>query len=129
MAKKVTKKTARKAEPQFNKSKAIRDFLEANPGATNRDVAAALAKFGVTTNYVGTIKVNMKNKAGKKVAAKKKAVARKKTTVKRKAPAKKQQANDLVSISALQEAKVLAAKLGGVEQARAAIDAWASLNE
>ena len=138
----MAKKTTKKAKAGFNKSKAIRDYLGANPGASNQEVAGALSKFGVTTNYVGTIKVNMKNKGKKTVAVKKKAVAGKKTTVKRKTPAKKkaavkrkvatkkqQVANDLISISAMREAKALVAKLGGVKQAQEAINAWASLSE
>lgn len=135
------KKTTTKAKG--NKSQAIRDYLKTKPNAANQAVADALTKqgFDVTANYVSTIKTNMKNTTTKKAPAKKKAVAKGKTAAKRKAPAKKravtkrkaarkkQAASDMVSMSVLREAKAFTAKLGGIKQARAAINAWASLNE
>jgi hypothetical protein len=144
MAKKKATKKAKTATNTGNKSQAIRDYLAANPTAGNQAVAAALNKrgFDITANYVGTVKTNMKKKTTKRSPAKKKVVAKRKTAAKRKAPAKrkravtkrkaarkKRAADDLVSVSVLREAKAFAAKLGGIQQARAAINAWASLEE
>ena len=108
-----------KKKTKVNKTQLIKDFLAENPGTAPKDVAAILSKQGlsVRANYVSTIKTNMKakKKSGKK-AAPKKAVA-----------AKKQVATDQISLSALLEAKKLAARLGGVEQAKQAISALAQL--
>jgi len=115
-----------KKKPKANKTQVIKEYLAANPHTAPKDVAAALNEQGldVTPNYVSTIKTNMKSKGkGKKVAAKKKVVVRKKV-----AP-KKQAASDEISLSALLEAKKLAGKLGGVEQAKNAISALAQLTD
>ena len=57
---------------KVNKSKAVRDYLKANPGVGNTDVAKSLTKSGIkiTPNYVATIKSKLKiRRAAKKAAA------------------------------------------------------------
>ena len=89
-----------------------------NPDAATNDVVAAMKKQRITVgaNYVSTIRSKLKGE-GKKKAAKKKI-----------AP-KKQAATDQISLSALKEAKRLAAKLGGIDQAKEAISALAQLTD
>jgi len=110
-----------KKKPKVNKTQVIRDYLAENPDTAPKEVAATLSKQGlsVTANYVSTIKTNMKakGKGKKKVAAKKKAAPKKKA------------ADAKILLSALMEAKKLAAKLGGIEQAKQAINALAQLTD
>ena len=49
---------AKKKKAGVNKSKAIRDYLQANSGATNAEVVAALKKDGisVSSTYVSNVK-------------------------------------------------------------------------
>lgn len=105
------------AKRKVNKTQAVKDFLAENPDAATNDVVAAMKKQRITVgaNYVSTIR--SKGKGKKKVAAKKKA-----------APTKKA-ADDKISLSALKEAKKLAATLGGIEQAKEAISALAQLTD
>jgi len=127
------------AKRKVNKTQAVKDYLAENPDAATQDVVAAMKAKGITvgSNYVSTIKSNLKGggkakkkiAAKKKVATKKKAVAKKKTAPKKKATPKKKAADDKISMSALLEAKKLAAKLGGIEQAKEAISALAQLTD
>ena len=130
---------AKKAATEVNKSQAIRDFLKMNSRATNQEVSDALVKEGldVTSNYVSTIKTNMKSKGKKKATTRKKTVAKpkaapakKKAVAKKKkaTPAKKQTSDDKISLSELMEAKKFVAQLGGVAEAQEAIKAWKFLN-
>lgn len=59
-------------EQKVNKSQAVRDYLKANPGIGNTEVAASLTKSGITVspNFVGTIRSNLKGKHAAKKAAK-----------------------------------------------------------
>ena len=73
MAKKPepTKKpvTAKKPEPaKVNKSKAVRDFMAANPNAAPKEVSETLTKKGieVSPNYVSSVKTQMAAKKGKR---------------------------------------------------------------
>ena len=52
---------------EVNKAKAVRDYLNAHPSATNKEISAALAKKGIvlTANRVSGIKA--KSKAAKAV--------------------------------------------------------------
>ena len=49
---------------KVNKSKAVRDYLKANPGVGNTEVAKSLTKSGikVTPNFVATIKSKLKDR-------------------------------------------------------------------
>ena len=60
---------AKKPEPaKVNKSKAVRDFMAANPAAAPKDVSETLTKQGikVSPNYVSTVKGGMKARKGKR---------------------------------------------------------------
>ncbi|TWU59453.1 hypothetical protein Poly51_22410 [Rubripirellula tenax] len=61
-------KSAGKGNPMISKSQRIRDYLEANPGARNIDVVAALSGYGVKVGDVASVKVKQRKQAGKPVA-------------------------------------------------------------
>ena len=92
------------------KSQAIRDQLSATPDAATKDVIAALKSQGIKVSgqMVSTLKAKMKG-TGKRRGR------------------KKASANGKLDIEILIRAKKLAEQLGGVEKARAAIDALAKL--
>ena len=110
------------AKRKVNKTQAVKDFLAENPDAATNDVVAAMKAKGivVSANYVSTIKssVKGKGKGKKKVAAKKKG-----------APKKQEATDDKILLSALKEAKKLAERLGGIEEAKQAISALAQLTD
>ena len=62
------------AKKPVNKSQAIRDALQANPGNSPSEIAEGLKAKGLKVNaqYVSTIKSNMKGKAKKSVVRRKK---------------------------------------------------------
>jgi hypothetical protein len=97
-----------------NKAKTIRDYAEANPGAGPKAISAALKEQAVdaTPAYVSTI-LALARKAKRKG---KKAVGR---------PAGGGAGGDYLSV--LIRAKKLAEQLGGVDKAKAALDALAKL--
>lgn len=110
-----------------NKSQAIRDFLAANPKAKPRQVVAALKEQGheITAAYVSTIKSLDKKKNGKvgrrgRPAGSTKAAAAA-------AAAQPVAAGNDNFLQSLLTAKKLAEQLGGIAQAKAAIDALAKL--
>jgi hypothetical protein len=57
-----------KKKPTINKTKAVHDFITANPNAANKDVADALTKQGIkiTPNHVATIKSKATANKGKR---------------------------------------------------------------
>ena len=108
---------AKKAEKPPGKAAAIRSFMKDNPTAGPQAVAEALKEKGYdcTPGYVSTIKSLAKKRS-------------------RKGPRKAREAKadaapvlEGLSISLLVQAKKLAAQLGGVAQAKAAIDALSKL--
>ena len=111
------------AKRKVNKTQAVKDYLAENPDAATKDVVAAMKKQRITVspNYVSTIRSKGKGK--------KKGVAKKKVAAKKKAAPKKKAADDKISLSAIMEAKKLAAKLGGIENAKEAISALAKLTD
>jgi hypothetical protein len=62
------------AKEKVNKSKAVREYFQANRKAKNKEVVEALAKKGieVSANYVGNIKAthNKRGRAARKIVAK-----------------------------------------------------------
>jgi hypothetical protein len=113
MAKKK-KKAAAKSD--VNKSQAVRDYLKTHRSAKPQAVSTALKEQGidVTPQTVSTVKFNMKKKKGRK------------KPVSRKAAASRQ--DDIVSMSALLEAKKLVDKIGSIEQTKAAVEALRKLS-
>jgi hypothetical protein len=99
------------------KTLAIRQALSDNPGKPLKEVSAMLKEQGIDASaaYISKIKSKMQGKRKKR----------------KKAPAPEALApavpKDAVSIGLLQKAKKLAAQLGGVKEAKAAIDALAQL--
>jgi hypothetical protein len=114
----MAKKTKPEA-PRGAKTAAIRQTLIANPTKTAKEIVELLKEqgFSTTPNYVGALKTKM----GKKRKKKAKAVA---PAIEPAAPAVPK---DAVSIGLLQKAKKLAAQLGGIKEAKLAVDALSQL--
>jgi hypothetical protein len=105
--------------PRGSKTAAVKAALKVHPTKGPKEIADLLQAQGldVTPGYVSTIKTNMKGKKKKAKAAA--------------APAPEAAApvvpKDAVSIGLLQKAKKLASQLGGIKEAKAAIDALAQI--
>jgi len=105
--------------PRGSKTEAIKAALAANSKSTPKEISEMLKAQGVDASpgYVSTIKTNLKGKKkAKKVAA----------------PAPEPEAGpvvakDAVSIGLLVKAKKLVKELGGVQEAKAALNALAQL--
>ncbi|MDH3200108.1 MAG: hypothetical protein OEM15_04355 [Myxococcales bacterium] len=97
----------------MNKSKAIREFKSAHPKAGPTETSRALLRKGikVTPVYVSTVLSNASKASGRK----------------RRGRAKAARGGDQFSVSALVKAKKFAEEMGGIAQAKAAIDAVAKL--
>jgi hypothetical protein len=106
-----------------SKSAAIRNYKSSHDGAGPTEIAAALTKEGtkVTPAFVSTVLSNAKRKGGK---GRRKA-GRKMARRGPRAAVVARQGND--SLERLILAKKLAQQMGGVEQARAALDALAKI--
>jgi hypothetical protein len=113
----MAKKKSAPAKAEVNKSQAIRDYLKANRKAMPKAVVEALKAQGieVSSQMVSTVKFNMsKKKGGKKRAA---------------AASKSSAGNgEMISVSALLDAKKLVEKLGSIEKTKAALDALSKLS-
>jgi arginine repressor len=111
-----------------NKSQAIRDFLNANPKAKPRQVVAALKEQGheVTAAYVSTIKSLDKKKQGK-VRRRGRPAGSTNAASAAAAASASSAAGEKLSLQTLLAAKKLAEQLGGIAQAKAAIDALSKL--
>jgi hypothetical protein len=115
----------KKAKPadatKGTKTAAIKAALKANPTKTNKELSELLKADGwdAKATYISVVKSNMK---GKKKKAKAKSAP---------APAEAAAApavpKDAVSVALLQKAKKLAAQLGGIKEAKAAMDALAQI--
>jgi len=103
---------AKRSKSNVNKSQAIRDYVSSNPGAKPKEIAVALAAQGVdvTPAFVSTLKSNAKRNAGK--------VGRR---------GRPRAAAGDFGIESLVQAKKLADKMGGVAQARQALNALAKI--
>jgi len=110
---------AKKAKSGPNKSLEIRNYKSANPTATPKEVAEALGKSGVSVSaqFVSTVLSNARKKGGK-VGRRGRKPGRKPGMA---------AAGGGSSIENLIRAKKFADSLGGVDQARAAINAIAQL--
>ena len=99
-----------------NKSQAIRDCLATNPKATPNEIVAALGKKGIKVSP--GLASNVKYTSGPKRRLKKK--TGKKKVVKRRRPGRRSAAE--LSADDLLAAKQLADQLGGIQEARRALD-------
>ena len=99
------------------KTAAIRAALKANPTKTVKEIAELLKEqgFETTANYVGGVKSAMKAKKRKKVAS---------AAVPEGGPVVPK---DAVSVGLLVKAKKLVQELGGVKEAKTALNALAQL--
>jgi hypothetical protein len=110
-AKKKAKKKPAAKKKNVNKSAAIRDFMKKKPSAGPTAVSQALAKKGIKVSP--SMVSNVKTTAAKK----KKKRGRKPKTA----------AVDMIAMDALVGAKKLVDQLGGIDKAKAALDAIAKL--
>ena len=110
---------AKKSRGGLNKSLEIRNYKAANPTASPKEIAEALSKTGmsVSAQFVSTVLSNARKKGGK--------VGKRGPKPGRKAAMAA--AGGGASIENLIKAKKLVEQLGGVEQARSAINALAQL--
>jgi hypothetical protein len=101
-------------KPRINKTQAVRDFLKANPGIGNIEVADSLAKSGikVSPNYVAGIKGKVKVRRGRRRKAVKAAVT-----------------HHHVGIPEVKAAFALLRLTSGMAQAKAALEAAQELRE
>ena len=107
-------------QPRGAKTAATKQALIANPTKSPKEIAAMVTEqgFETTANYVSGVKSKMGGKTRKKKAA---------PAVAPEAVAGPVVPKDAVSIGLLQKAKKLAAQLGGIKEAKAAIDALAQI--
>lgn len=98
------------AKKSVNRSQAIREFVEAKPGAKPKIIAEALSKKGirVTPQYVSTILSNSKKRSGK-------------------TRSRKPNVNDSASIEELLMAKEMVQKVGTVQKAKEVLASYAEL--
>ncbi|WP_254513312.1 hypothetical protein [Anatilimnocola floriformis] len=106
---------AKKAKGGPNKSSAIRDYKTANPTAAPKEIAEALAKDGlvVSAQFVSTVLSNAKKKGGK--------IGKRGPKPGRKAAAAGGGLEQLLT------AKKMVEQLGGIENARSALNVLAQL--
>ncbi len=128
MPRKKADEIAALAEKPKSKSQRIREALDADPQAMPKALADALTAegFSVSANDVSQAKYLMKQ-AEKKGGAKVKVVKTKSTAKGKAAAPAAGPASDLVSVAALQKAKKLIQELGGVTEAKQALQALAQL--
>lgn len=110
---------AKKAKGGPNKSLEIRNYKEANPTASPKEIAEALNKSGVSVSaqFVSTVLSNAKKKGGK--------IGKRGRKPGRKPGAAAGSTGG--GVEQLIKAKKMADALGGVENARAALNALAQL--
>lgn len=110
------------AADKVNKTLAVKEYQAAHPDAGRTEISMALREQGidVTPAYVSGIRVKLKVKKRKKRAARQAAPGSP-------AAAAGQAADDSVSLDSLRKAKALVRELGGVDQARQALKALATL--
>ena len=106
-------------QPHGSKTAAIKQALIANPTKSPKEIAEMVTEqgFETTANYVSGVKAKIGGKKRKKAAPAAAAEAAAGPVVPK----------DAVSIGLLQKAKKLAAQLGGIKEAKAAIDALAQI--
>jgi hypothetical protein len=108
-----------------NKSKAIREYYEANPRAKPMEVSEALKKKGITVSpgFVSTIRSTSKSKKGKKKSTR----ARASKVTPRSRPAAGATSKADVSIESLVKLKSVVSELGGIDKTRNVLDGLETL--
>ncbi len=113
------------ARKKINVSEKIREYIAANPDARVNEIVAGLKaqKLNVSASLVSGVRQRVKG-----APAKKKKLGRPAGKPGRKPAAKPvAKANDMVSMSALIDAKAFVAKVGGIETAQELIKTLAKL--
>jgi hypothetical protein len=112
------------------KSQAIRDYAEQNPEAGPTAVAEALKQqgFDVTPAFVSTVRSKGQSKKTASKGNGRKKPGRPKGSGK-KAQGSKAGSGDSLSLDMLLRAKRLAEQMGGIQKAKAALDAYARIAE
>jgi len=108
----------KKRKSKINKSQAIRDFVTDNPSAGPTEAATKLTEtlgVKITPNNVSTVKFQMKKDGAK--------------PTKKSRGGRPASANGQVGFDEMMAAKDLAAKVGGVDQAKRALEALAKLQQ
>ncbi|MEQ9406981.1 MAG: hypothetical protein RIK87_04615 [Fuerstiella sp.] len=100
---------------KVSKTQLIKDELALTPEAKPIEIAEKLKKHGVTAQYVSTVKFNMNKKKTKKKGAGARKMVRKPASIQ-------------VDVADLVAAKDFANKIGGVDKAKALLDALVKLS-
>lgn len=118
----MAKKTA------TNKTKLIKEAMAANPEATPKEIADSLSKHGITAQYVSTVKFNMNKKAeGRPVGKPGRRPAT--ATIGSSSGSSIGTSSGSIEYSDLVKAKGLADQMGGVQKAKAVLDALNELSQ
>ena len=117
---KTAKKRGRKKKTRSgNRSQSIRDYLKTHPQAAPSKIVEVLGGKGikVSASLVSQVKARAGNTAKPRVRRRS-----------RKTNSRRRGRNDLVSVADLLKAKKLAFQMGGIDQAKAALDALSKLS-
>ncbi|WP_153555367.1 hypothetical protein [Roseimaritima sediminicola] len=116
-----------------NKSQEIRDYYDANPNAKPKEVVAAMEEKGLTVSptFVSTIRSKQLARDGQppKRRGRPKGSTKKKVGATRRGAAATTGNQDSVSLSSLKKAKEFIDSAGGIEKARATIEAIDQLSD
>jgi len=118
---------AKKGAGEVNRTQAIRDYLTEHPGAMPKEIQQALSERGITVSpgLVSVVKYGGRNKGkgkkGGRQAAAKPAEVAKRTSARRSGQGGKLSFDDLL------QARQFVEQVGGIDQARAALDALEQL--
>jgi hypothetical protein len=99
-----------KKKKKINKTALIREALEKSPNSSSAEIAASLRRYGISAQYVSTIKSTSKKRAGKKKVGRKK-----------KANTGEVSVSDLVKVSKFVD------ELGGIERAQEVLSVLAKI--
>lgn len=110
-----------------SKSQRVRDYLRQHPEARNKDVADALAAFGVTAADVANVKSQQKRKEAKPPRAKRRGrpeaqPASAPAAVEKTTSAAASSSMEDLSLSDLEHAIAFVRQIGSIQQARKAVD-------
>jgi hypothetical protein len=110
----------------INKTKLIKDAMAANPEATPKEIADSLSKHGISAQYVSTVKFNMNKKSDGRPVGK---PGRRPATASIGSAGKSTSSSSGIEYSDLVKAKSLADQMGGVQKAKAVLDALNELSQ
>ena len=127
------KRRVKKVKRDGSKSAAVRDFIKANPKAAPKEIHETLSKKGVDVSLalISKIKYTDKKTPARKKKRRGPGRPRKTTAAARngRRPGRPKKAQGLIQLDDLQAAKEFSDAVGGLDEARAAIDALHSLRQ